>query len=102
MKPWTPPDIAVINATSSKTVVGQGFTPAINVTAANQGNEVEAFDVTAYAKHACREFLDKLLSLESSLLRAKATRVAIKSMGRTRGGENSGIAGGGVVVVSRA
>jgi parallel beta-helix repeat protein len=49
MNPWTPPDIAVTDVASSKTVVGQGFSASINVTAANQGSYTEIFNVTLYA-----------------------------------------------------
>jgi hypothetical protein len=42
-------DVAVTNVTSTRTVVGQGFSASINVTAANQGDYTETFNVTAYA-----------------------------------------------------
>jgi hypothetical protein len=42
-------DVAVTSVTSSKTVVGQGYTVSINVTVANYGNSTETFQVTAYA-----------------------------------------------------
>jgi hypothetical protein len=42
-------DLAVTNVTSSKTVVGQGYSLNINVTIANQGDSIEAFNVTLYA-----------------------------------------------------
>jgi hypothetical protein len=41
-------DMTVTNVTPSKTVVGQGYSLNINVTAANQGNFTETFDVTLY------------------------------------------------------
>jgi len=44
-----PYDVAVVNVTPSKTVVGQGYSLNINVTAANQGDYTETFNVTAYA-----------------------------------------------------
>jgi len=43
------PDIAVINVTTSKTVVGQGFSLTINATVTNQGDYTETFNVTVYA-----------------------------------------------------
>ena len=43
MNPWTPSEIAVLNVTSSKTVIGQGYSASINVTITNLGNKVEAF-----------------------------------------------------------
>ena len=48
MNPWTPPDIAVMNVASSKSIMVQGFILGINVTATNQGNTTETFNVTAY------------------------------------------------------
>jgi parallel beta-helix repeat protein len=42
-------DIAVTNITTSKIVVGQGFTLSINVTVTNQGDYTETLNVTAYA-----------------------------------------------------
>jgi hypothetical protein len=42
-------DIAIIDITPSKTVVGQGYSLNINVTAANQGDYTETFNVTVYA-----------------------------------------------------
>jgi hypothetical protein len=42
-------DVAVINVTTSKTIVGQGYNVYINVTAANLGTYPETFNVTAYA-----------------------------------------------------
>jgi len=42
-------DIAISNVTSSKTVVGQGHSLNINVTAANKGDYTETFNVTLYA-----------------------------------------------------
>jgi hypothetical protein len=41
--------VAAINVTPSKTVVGQGFSAGINVTAANQGSYAETFKVTVFA-----------------------------------------------------
>jgi len=42
-------DVAIINVTPSKTVVGQNYTVSINVTVQNQGAYTETFNVTAYA-----------------------------------------------------
>jgi hypothetical protein len=42
-------DLAVINVTPSKTIIGQGQNLNINVTVANQGNYTETFDLTTYA-----------------------------------------------------
>jgi outer membrane protein assembly factor BamB len=42
-------DVAVLNVTVSKTIIGQTYSMNINVTAANQGSYTEVFNVTAYA-----------------------------------------------------
>jgi len=42
-------DIAVTDLTPSKTIVGQGYSISINVTAENQGEITETFNVTVYA-----------------------------------------------------
>jgi hypothetical protein len=49
MNPWTPPDIAVVNLTVSKTVVGEGFSFSVNLTVENQGNKIETFNISVYA-----------------------------------------------------
>lgn len=49
MQPWAPPDIAATNLTTSKCVVGQGYTLRLNGTFLNQGNKVEGFTVSFYA-----------------------------------------------------
>jgi outer membrane protein assembly factor BamB len=41
-------DVAVTNVVPSKSVVGQGYSLNINVTAANQGDYTETFNVTTY------------------------------------------------------
>jgi len=42
-------DIAIINVTLSKNIVGEGYTTTINITITNQGELHETFNVTAYA-----------------------------------------------------
>jgi hypothetical protein len=42
-------DVAVLNANSYKTVVGQGYSLNVSVTAANQGEFTETFNLTSYA-----------------------------------------------------
>jgi hypothetical protein len=42
-------NIAITDVTSSKTVVGMGYSANINVTAISQGNTTETFNVTVYA-----------------------------------------------------
>jgi hypothetical protein len=47
---WTePPDITVTDVTSSKTVVGQGYSMNLTVTVENQGDSAETFNVTTCA-----------------------------------------------------
>jgi nitrous oxidase accessory protein NosD len=53
MRPWTPPDIAITNLTSAKTVIGQGYTGSIDVTFENLGSKIEALNVTVYANSTC-------------------------------------------------
>ncbi len=48
MNPWSPPDIAVVNLTSSKTGVGRGYPVSLDVTVENQGNKVEDFTMDIY------------------------------------------------------
>jgi len=43
-------DVAITNVKRSKTVVGQGYGLNVNVTAANQGDFFETFDVTLYVQ----------------------------------------------------
>jgi parallel beta-helix repeat protein len=66
MNPWTAPDVAVLNVTTSKTVVGQGFPLSLNVTVTNQGNKIEAFNVTAYANTTVIQTESVLLTSGSS------------------------------------
>jgi len=47
--PWGPHDIGITNITTSKTVVGQGYSLHINITMFNYGNNTENFNVTVYA-----------------------------------------------------
>jgi len=46
---WIPPDIAINDVKTSKTVVGQGYPLYINVTVQNQGNKIEGFNIAVYA-----------------------------------------------------
>jgi len=45
-------DVALVNLTPSKTIVGQGYSTSINVTAENQGNYTETFNVTVYYRNS--------------------------------------------------
>ena len=53
MNSWSPPDIAVANLTSAKSVIGQGYTGSVNVTFENLRNKIEAFNATVYANSTC-------------------------------------------------
>ena len=53
MNPWTAPDISVTDFTTSKTVIGQGYTGLVNVTFENLGTKIEAFNATFYANSSC-------------------------------------------------
>ncbi|MDH5779141.1 MAG: hypothetical protein OEZ29_00935 [Candidatus Bathyarchaeota archaeon] len=47
---WTePPDIIVTDVTTSKTVVGQGYSVNLTITVENQGDSAETFNVTTCA-----------------------------------------------------
>jgi parallel beta-helix repeat protein len=47
--PWDPHDVGITSVTTSKTIVGQGYTASINVMIFNYGNFTETFNVTVYA-----------------------------------------------------
>ena len=63
MNPWTPPDIALLDLKTSKTIVGQGFPVELNVTTENHGNKVEGFTMDIY-------FNDSLFHSENFTLSA--------------------------------
>jgi parallel beta-helix repeat protein len=67
MNLWTPPDIAVMNVTPSKNVVGQGFCLDINVTVANLGHKIENFDVAVLANVTSVGLATVMLTNGSSL-----------------------------------
>lgn len=49
MSPWTPPDAAALNISSSKTIIGQGFSANVTVLLENQGSKIEELNATFYA-----------------------------------------------------
>ena len=59
-------DVAVTNVTSSKTVVGQGYSASINITVENQGDYTETFNVTLYANETSIELQTITLTNGSS------------------------------------
>jgi len=50
-------DVAIINVTPAKTVVGQGYKCKINVTVENQGGFQESFNVTVYYQNTTGDYL---------------------------------------------
>jgi parallel beta-helix repeat protein len=64
--PWTPPDIAVMNLTTAKTIIGQGFTGSVKVTFENQGNKIEAFNFTVYANSTMIDSEQMLLAVTNN------------------------------------
>jgi len=61
-------DIAVTDVAPSKTVVGQGYSLNINVTAANQSDCTETFNVTVYANTTEIETREIILSSGTSTI----------------------------------
>jgi parallel beta-helix repeat protein len=49
MNPWAPPDLAVADIPIAKTVIGGGYAGTVIVTFENQGNKIEASNLTVYA-----------------------------------------------------
>jgi parallel beta-helix repeat protein len=68
MNSWTPPDIAVTNLTSAKTVIGQGYTGLFNVNFENLGNKIEAFNATVYANSTCAYSVPTMLAMTNYTL----------------------------------
>ena len=68
MNPWSPPDIAVTNLTSAKTVIGQGYTGSVNVTFENLGNKIETFNATVYANSTCIHSEQTMLAMTNCTL----------------------------------
>jgi hypothetical protein len=62
-----PHDTAISNITSSKTVVGEGFSTTANVTVENQGNYTETFKVTICANATSIASQNITLSSENSV-----------------------------------
>jgi len=55
-------DVAVVDVTPYKTVIGQGYSSSINVTVENQGNRLETINATVYANAS---IVDKLIDLQT-------------------------------------
>jgi parallel beta-helix repeat protein len=71
MKPWSPPDIAVMNLTSAKTIIGRGYTGSINVTFENLGSKIEAFNATVYANSTIIHSEQIMLAMTNSTISFK-------------------------------
>jgi hypothetical protein len=59
-------DVAIVNVTPSKSIVGQGYSLNINVTVANQGDYTETFNVTVYANATEIETRELTLTSDNS------------------------------------
>ena len=68
MNPWSPPDIAVTNLASAKTVIGQGYTVSVNVTFENLGNKIEAFNATICANETSIDSETLMLTMGNSTI----------------------------------
>jgi hypothetical protein len=64
MKPWT--NIAILDISPSKTVVGQGYTLHIYVSVQNQGWNTETFNVSVYANKTLIETKEATLTSGNS------------------------------------
>jgi hypothetical protein len=73
------PDIGILDLIVSKTVVGQGFTVAINVTAVNQGANPESFNLTIYANETA--FAKQVVTLEGGNLSAPTITIIWNTTG---------------------
>ena len=59
-------NVAVIDLTPFKTVIGQGYSLSINVTVENQGDYTETFNITAYANETVIDIEETTLASGSS------------------------------------
>jgi len=62
-------DVAIVDVTPSKKVVGQGYSLSMNMTVENQGDSMETFNITAYANATIIETKEiTLINGNSSIL----------------------------------
>ena len=66
----TPPDLAVLDVTTSKTVVGNGYPVTINVTVANQGMYPETFNLTTHINATLLQRITLILESGTSTVNA--------------------------------
>jgi len=67
MSPWTPPDVAVLNVTSAKRIIGEGYSASLTALVENQGNKIENLNVTVYVGETPATFQTFLLKSGDSL-----------------------------------
>jgi hypothetical protein len=67
MNPWTPPDAAALDISSSRTIIGQGFSPNVTVLLENQGNKIEELNATLYANDTFSGYQTFMLRSNNSI-----------------------------------
>jgi parallel beta-helix repeat protein len=68
MNPWTPSDAAVLNITTSKRFIGEGYSAYLTAVVENQGGKVENLNTTVYVGEANVTFQTFLLKSQNSLI----------------------------------
>lgn len=72
MSPWTPPDVAVLNVTNAKRIIGEGYSAYLTALVENEGDKVENLNTTVYVGEANVTFQTFLLRSCNSLTHAFA------------------------------
>lgn len=68
MNPWTPSDAAVLNITTSKRFIGEGYSAYLTALVENQGGKVENLNTTVYVGQVNVTFQTFLLMGHNSLI----------------------------------
>jgi parallel beta-helix repeat protein len=68
MNPWTPSDAAVLNITTSKRFIGEGYSAYLTALVENQGGKVENLNTTVYVGQVNVTFQTFLLKSHNSLI----------------------------------
>ena len=68
MNPWTSPDAAVLNITTSKRFIGEGYSAYLTAVVENQGGKVENLNTTVYVGQVNVTFQTFLLMSHNSLI----------------------------------
>jgi len=68
MNPWAPPDAAVLNITTSKRFIGEGYSAYLTAVVENQGGKVENLNTTVYVGQVNVTFQTFLLMGHNSLI----------------------------------